>query len=203
MASTLLIALLAMMVTLPSRLAAAPVVGQPAPDFTGIDTAGKTHSLSDFKGSTVVLEWTNHECPYTVKHYKSGAMQALQKDATDNGIVWLSIISSAPGEQGYVEPTEADSLTDTRGAHPSAVILDPDGDIGQSYGARTTPHMYIIDGEGRLVYMGAIDDEPGTWNADPLNADNYVRNALGEMASGQAVSVASTRPYGCSVKYAN
>ncbi len=196
------LAALALVAFGPAPVAAAPVIGEAAPAFSGTYTAGETHSLADFRGSTVVLEWTNHECPYTMKHYETGAMQALQQEATDDGVVWLSIISSAPGTQGYVEATEADQLTESRGAHPSAVILDPQGTIGRAYDARTTPHMYIIDPGGTLVYMGAIDDDPSA-RGNPAEANNHVSAALQEMADGKPVSVASTRPYGCSVKYAN
>ena len=174
-----------------------------APAFTGTDSNGKDHALADFKGSTVVLEWTNHDCPYTVKHYRSGNMQALQKETTSDGVVWLSVISSAPGTQGYVSADKANALTAERNAAPSAVLLDPEGTIGRLYDAKTTPHMYIIDPEGTLTYMGAIDDEPGSWGSDPLNAKNYVRLALNDMAAGRDVATPTTRPYGCSVKYAN
>jgi peroxiredoxin len=180
---------------------AAVSVGQPAPEFSGVDTRGKTHSLSDFAGKTVVLEWTNHDCPYVVKHYGAGNMQRQQKAATDAGVVWLSVISSAPGKQGHVEPAEADRLTESRNASPTAVILDASGDIGRAYGARTTPHMYVIDGEGVLRYMGGIDDRPTTRKDDIAGATQYVEVALAELAAGQPVSTPVSRPYGCSVKY--
>jgi peroxiredoxin len=181
---------------------AAPTIGQPAPDFTGTDSSGNTHTLSDFRGKVVVLEWTNHECPYTVKHYEAGAMQALQKQATGDGAVWLSVISSAPGTQGYVTADQATSLTRSRDAAPTAVLLDPEGDIGKRYDAKTTPHMYVIDGDGTLVYMGAIDDDSSS-RGDPAKADNHVRAALADLAAGQPVKTAVTRPYGCTVKYSN
>ncbi len=181
---------------------AQPSVGKPAPEFTATDTAGETHSLTDFRGKTVVLEWTNHDCPYVRKHYDTGNMQALQTDATAAGVVWLSIISSAPGKQGHVSAEEADKLTATRNAAPTAVLFDPTGKVGKAYGARTTPHMYVIDAEGTLVYMGGIDDRPTANKADVEGARNYVREALGAIERGDAVAAPTSRPYGCSVKYA-
>lgn len=180
--------------------AAAPTVGQPAPAFTGTDTTGAQHRLADYRGKTVVLEWTNHECPYTIKHYRSGNMQALQRDATADGVVWLSVVSSAPGKQGYVTAAEADDLTQTRKAAPNAVLLDPDGIMGRAYGATTTPDMYVIDAAGTLVYMGAIDDDASS-RGDPAKANNYVRAALADVAANRPVATPVTRPYGCSVKY--
>ena len=180
---------------------AAVNVGQPAPDFTGVDSNGKQHSLSQYKGKTVVLEWTNHDCPYVKKHYNSGNMQALQKDATANGIVWLSIISSRPGKQGHVSGKQANELTASRNASPTAVILDESSEIGLLYGAKTTPHMYIVDKSGQLVYMGGIDNTPSKDEDDIPKSKNYVRTALDEMAAGQAIKESITRPYGCSVKY--
>ena len=176
-------------------------VNQPAPDFTAVDSNGKEHRLSDFKGKTVVLEWTNHDCPYVRKHYDSGNMQALQKTATGKGIVWLSIISSAPGKQGHVSGAEANRLTSSRNAAPTAVLLDESGEIGRLYGAKTTPHMYIINEGGELVYMGGIDSIPSTDTNDIARATNYVDVALNALSSGQPIEDAVTRPYGCSVKY--
>ncbi|MGB1108835.1 MAG: redoxin domain-containing protein [Gammaproteobacteria bacterium] len=184
----------------PSTFAAVKV-GQPAPDFSGTLTSGETVKLSDYRGKTVVLEWTNHDCPYVRKHYGAGNMQAQQLAATGDGVIWLSIISSAPGEQGYVEAAEADALTQQRKASPTGVILDPEGTIGQQYGARTTPHMYIIDPEGTLQYMGGIDSIPSSSPGDIQRATQYVPAALAQLAAGQAVSPSVTRPYGCSVKY--
>jgi peroxiredoxin len=181
--------------------AAAPEVGQPAPTFTGTDTQGKTWELSALKGTPVILEWTNHDCPYVVKHYESGNMQALQRDATAAGYTWLSVISSAPGKQGHVSPEQADELTESRGAAPTAVLLDPSGAIGKAYDARTTPHMFVIDETGTLVYMGGIDDKPTTRLADVEGAENYVRLAMADLAAGEPVGKPVTRPYGCSVKY--
>ena len=176
-------------------------VGKPAPDFTGIDSQGIKHSLSQYKGKTVVLEWTNHDCPYVKKHYNSGNMQKLQNNATANGIVWLSIISSKPGKQGHVSGEQADELTQSRNAAPTAVILDVTSEIGLMYGAKTTPHMYIIDKTGQLVYMGGIDNIPSKDEEDIAGAKNYVRAALDAMAAGKTIEDSITRPYGCSVKY--
>ena len=188
------ISLLALVLAGPAL--AVPQVGNTAPDFTGTDTSGKTHQLKDLRGSTVVLEWTNHECPFVGKHYGTGNMQALQKEAKSKDIVWLSIISSAPGKQGHVSPEQADELTRSRDAAPSAVILDAEGTIGQTYKARTTPHIFIIDPEGTLVYMGAIDDVPSARWSDVEKANNYVRTALSALSTDQAVDPASTKPYG-------
>jgi peroxiredoxin len=176
-------------------------LGQPAPDFTGIDSNGNKHTLSQYKGKTVVLEWTNHDCPYVQKHYNSGNMQKLQKKATANGIVWLSIISSKPGKQGHVSASQANKLTQSRDAAPTAVILDETSEIGLLYGAKTTPHMYIIDTTGQLVYMGGIDNIPSKDEADIADAKNYVRAALDAIAAGKTIEDSITRPYGCSVKY--
>ena len=176
-------------------------VGKAAPDFSGIDSDGKTQTLSQYKGKTVVLEWTNHDCPYVRKHYHSGNMQALQKDATAKGIIWLSIISSAPGKQGHVTAGQANELTKSRNASPTAVILDETSDIGRLYGAKTTPHMYIINPAGQLVYMGGIDSIPTSNEADIAKATKYVSIALQAMAEGKPIVDNVTRPYGCSVKY--
>jgi hypothetical protein len=180
---------------------AAVTVGQPAPDFTGTDSNGKQHQLSQYRGKTVVLEWTSHECPYVVKHYGRGNMQKLQQEATANGIIWLSIISSKPGKEGHVDGNTANQLTASRNASPTAVILDESSEIGMLYGAKTTPHMYIIDKDGQLVYMGGIDNIPSANPGDIPKAKNYVRAALDDMAAGRPVSESITRPYGCSVKY--
>ena len=180
---------------------AAPEAGKPAPDFSAVDLNGKTVKLSDYRGKPVVLEWTNDGCPYVKKHYSSNNMQTLQKEAAARGIVWLTIISSAPGAQGYMTGAEANKLTGTRGAAPAAVILDPEGKLGHLYDARTTPHMFIVNGEGTLVYMGGIDDKATTDAGDIKTAKNYVRAALDNLAAGAPVENAVTRPYGCSVKY--
>ncbi len=175
--------------------------GQPAPEFTGTDSHGNAISLSDFKGKPVVLEWTNHKCPFVKKHYKPGNMQQLQTMAKEDGVVWLSIISSAKDKQGYVSSEEANRITAEKGATPAHVILDPAGDIGRAYGAKTTPHMFVINAEGTLVYAGAIDDKPSADPADIAGATNYVTAALTAIKNGEEISTTSTQPYGCSVKY--
>ena len=180
---------------------AALEIGEPAPGFTGIDTSGKSHALSDFRGKPVILEWTNHDCPYVLKHYNSGNMQQQQQAATGQGAVWLSIISSAPGKQGHVTPAQADALTAERNAAPSAVILDEKGEIGRLYEAKTTPHMYIIDADGKLAYMGGIDSIASANPADIGKATQYVPAALAQVMNGEPVASSVTRPYGCSVKY--
>lgn len=180
---------------------AAPQVGAPAPAFTATDSNGVTHSLADFRGKTVVLEWTNHDCPFVIKHYATDNMQALQRAATATGVVWLAVISSAPGEQGHVSGAEANRIAAERKAAPTAILLDPDGTVGRAYAARTTPHMYIIDAAGTLVYMGGIDDRPTADKADVPGATNFVRAALDDIAAGRPVATPTSRPYGCSVKY--
>ncbi len=181
---------------------AAPVVGEAAPAFSGRGSNGESVSLADFAGKTVILEWTNDQCPYVRKHYESNNMQTLQTEAAGEGVVWISIISSAPGKQGHVAPDEANALSASRGASPSHVVLDETGAIGRLYDAKTTPHMFIIDGTGTLVYAGGIDDKPTTRVSDIEGATNYVRLALAEMKAGQPVSVPGSTPYGCSIKYA-
>jgi peroxiredoxin len=179
---------------------AGAVIGQPAPAFSAEDADGVTRSLSQYRGKTVVLEWTNHDCPYVKKHY-SGNMQALQKEATRDGVVWLSIVSSAPGEQGHVSGAQAKQLTSARGAAPTAVLLDPDGKVGRLYGAKTTPHMFVINPQGRLVYAGGIDDVPTNKVEDLQRAKPLVRLALADVKAGRPVAVSASRPYGCAVKY--
>ncbi|MGH7388540.1 MAG: redoxin domain-containing protein [Candidatus Rokuibacteriota bacterium] len=181
---------------------AAPRVGAAAPAFTATATSGKPVSLADQHGKIVVLEWTNHDCPYVRKHYETGNMQALQAEATGQGVVWLTIVSSAPRTQGHVSPGQADELTATRKAAPTAVLLDPTGVVGKAYGATNTPHMYVIDKAGTLMYAGAIDDRPTTRRGDVPGAHNYVREALRAVAAGQPVKTPVTRAYGCTVKYA-
>ena len=178
-------------------------IGAPAPSFSLADSTGKTVSLADFKGKTVVLEWTNHDCPYVRKHYGGNNMQALQKKWTGQGVVWLSVISSMPGSEGYVTADQANKLTKDRGAAPTAVLFDPKGDVGHAYGAQTTPHMYVITGNGTLVYMGGIDDKATTRLEDLKTARNFVDAALNEVAQGKPVSVTTSRPYGCSIKYSS
>ena len=184
-----------------SPVSAEPRVGQPAPSFIGVDSTGKTRTLSELRGKTVVLEWTNHECPFVGKHYSTGNMQKLQKEAVGKDVVWLSVISSAPGRQGHVAPKMADELTTSRKASPTAVILDAKGEIGHAYAARTTPHMFVINAKGTLVYKGAIDDKPSANHDDVPIARNYVREALRAVAAGKPADPDATHAYGCSVKY--
>lgn len=176
-------------------------IDQPAPDFTLVDSYGREHKLSDLRGKYVVLEWLNHGCPFVVKHYSSKNMQNLQKKYTGKGVVWYSIVSSAPGKQGHFPPEEANALSKEKGAAPTALLVDSDGKVGRLYGARTTPHMFIIDPEGKLIYNGAIDDTRSTDVEDVKTAKNYVSAALDEAMSGKPVTVATNQPYGCSVKY--
>jgi peroxiredoxin len=178
-------------------------VGVAAPDFTGTDSNGQSLTLSKDRGKFVVLEWHNQGCPFTRKHYESGNMEALQREWTAKGVVWLTIISSAPGREGYVSPAQENVYLKKMQATPSAVILDSSGQIGRLYGAKTTPHMFIIDPSGKLIYDGAIDDHPTTDLADIKGSKNYVSQALTEALAGQPISEPVTRPYGCSVKYAN
>ena len=182
---------------------AAAKVDQPAPAFQLVDSSGKTHSLADYAGKTVVLEWTNHECPFVKKHYSSGNMQGQQRAATADGIVWLSVNSGAEGAQGHVDGAGAEKVRSKVGAAQTAYLLDPQGTVGRAYGAMTTPHMYIIDAKGVLRYAGAIDSIPSADTDDLEKATQYVPQALAELAAGKPVSVSLTRPYGCSVKYAN
>lgn len=189
------------LLALATSAGAALEIGQPAPAFSGVDTAGNRHALTDFAGKVVVLEWTNHDCPYVRKHYSAGNMQAQQRAATAQGAVWLSVISSAPGKQGHVDAAQADSLTRSRDAAPTAVLLDESGEIGKAYNARTTPHMYIIDADGKLAYMGGIDSIASANPADIDRASQYVPAALAQVVAGEPVSTPVTRPYGCSVKY--
>jgi peroxiredoxin len=186
-----------------STLAIEAEIGKSAPDFTLPDSQGKSHSLSDYEGKIVVLEWLNHGCPFVQKHYDSGNMQKLQKTYTEKDVVWFSIISSAPGKQGYCTPEQANEITKEKDGAPTAVLLDPEGTVGKSYEAKTTPHMFIISKEGILVYNGAIDDIRST-NIDDVNkAQNYIQMALDELLAGKDVSVKASQPYGCSVKYKN
>ncbi len=181
---------------------AAPVVGQPAPAFTAKDADGKTRSLSEFKGRTVVLEWTNDGCPYVQKHYKSGNMQGLQKGAAKDGVIWLTLISSAPGKQGYLDGAQARGWTAANDAGSTALLLDPAGQVGHAYAAKTTPHMYIVDKAGKLAYMGGIDDRPTADPASLKGAKNYVSAALSDIKAGRPVATAVSKPYGCTIKYA-
>ena len=180
---------------------AAPVVGKAAPAFTGKDSKGETYALDQLKGKYVVLEWLNHGCPYVKKHYSSQNMQSLQKEWTDKGVVWLSVVSSAKGKQGYQSATETNTTAKQKGSHATAILLDEDGTMGRAYGARTTPQMFVIDPKGELIYAGAIDDKPSTKRSDVPGAKNYVSAALTAAMSGKDVDVTTTKPYGCSVKY--
>jgi peroxiredoxin len=180
---------------------AALQIGQPAPEFTAKDSKGSSVSLSQYRGKAVVLEWTNADCPFTHKHYATGNMQSIQALAQKNGVVWLSVISSAPGKQGYVNGPAADALTQSRNAAPTAVLLDPAGDLGHLYGAKTTPHMFVIDKNGALQYMGGIDSIATADAADIAHAAPYLKEAMLAVAQGNPVANAVTKPYGCAVKY--
>jgi peroxiredoxin len=177
------------------------VVGQPAPDFTLVDSLGKKHELSQYKDKYVVLEWVNFKCPFVAKHYDSGNMQSLQKHYTAKGVTWLTICSSAPGKAGNYSPEEINKILHEKGAAPTAYLIDADGSVGKKYGAKTTPTMCVIDRAGSLVYEGAIDDKVSTDTADIKGATNYVKAALDEAMNGKPVKIASTKSYGCSVKY--
>lgn len=182
---------------------AAVSVGALAPDFSAKDASGAEVTLSKLKGKPVVLEWTNHLCPFVVKHYGSQNMQATQKLAAEKGAVWISINSSAAGKQGHVSAEEAMKIATEKGAKPAHIILDADGKIGRLYGAKTTPHLYVIDSDGAIAYMGAIDDKPTADKADVEGATNYVKATIDALAAGKKPEVAESQPYGCSVKYAD
>lgn len=186
---------------LPMTLMAAVKVDKTAPSFALTNSQGEQVSLSDYQGKYVVLEWTNHLCPYVKKHYESDNMQGLQRKYTEQDVVWLSIISSASGKQGHVSPAKADELTQTRKAAPSHVLFDESGEIGKLYGAKTTPHMYIIDPAGTLRYAGAIDSIKSANPADIPKATNYVESSMTSLLAGSDVNKKVTPPYGCSVKY--
>ena len=208
MLKTALPRLFAVALVVSSLAAAAPalaqaVVGKSAPAFTLTDSSGQPRSLAQFAGKTVVLEWWNPDCPFVGKHYGSGNMQKLQKEWTAKGVVWLTVISSAPGKQGYVTPAEADAYVKGKSAAPTAVLLDPDGTVGRAYGAKTTPHMFVIDPKGALAYEGAIDDRPSTDQADVAAARSYVGEALSAVTAGRPVPTTTTTPDGCGVKYAS
>jgi peroxiredoxin len=180
---------------------AAPAVGQPAPNFKLNDVSGRVVSLSDYRGKTVVLEWNNPDCPFVKKHYGSGNMQKTQAAAKKDGVVWLSINSSAEGKQGHMDGSKAKGVMASLKAQPTAYLLDPNGVVGKGYDAKTTPHMYIVNKAGTLVYAGGIDDKPTPNPADINGARNHVLAALAELKAGKPVSVSSSRPYGCAVKY--
>ena len=198
-----LIASLAAALAAPTLASAAPTLGQAAPAFTAVDADGRTRSLADFRGRTVVLEWTNQGCPYVQKHYNSGNMQGLQKQATADGTVWLTIISSAPGFQGHLTGPQAKAWKAKARVASTGVLLDPKGTVGRAYQAKVTPHMYVIDKAGKLVYMGGIDDKASSDPESLKTARNYVTAALADVKAGRPVAQAATRPYGCSVKYSS
>jgi len=189
------------LITFAPNAHAAPEIGQMAPDFTATDTNGVEHTLSALKGKNVVLEWSNHECPFVKKHYDSGNMQKIQKEATDNGAIWITIVSSAEGKQGAVNAEEANKIMSEAGTHSTARILDPSGEIGKLYDAKTTPHMFVIDKEGKIAYMGAIDSDSSFKPEAIAGSTNYVMEALNALNAGENIKVASTQPYGCGVKY--
>jgi hypothetical protein len=207
MKSQMKVAIVVIALAMAATAAWAVKVGSAAPDFSGKDSHGKTQTLSQYRGKFVVLEWTNHDCPYTKKHYDSGNMEALQKKWTERGVIWLSIISSAPGKQGFLTATEENQYLEKMHASPTAVILDTTGQIGHLYEAKTTPHMMIIDPSGKLIYDGAIDDHPAVYDSPAQtvalikSAKNYVDEALSQAMAGKPVTDPVTRPYGCSVKY--
>jgi peroxiredoxin len=192
---------LALVATAASARAQA-VVGQPAPAFSVTDASGRTRTLDEFKGKVVVLEWWNPECPFVGKHYDSGNMQKLQREWTAKGVAWLTVNSSATGQQGHVDAARAAALVGERHIGSTAVLLDADGKAGRAYGAKTTPHMFVIDPKGVLVYAGGIDDKPSTDQEDVATAKNLVAAALGDLAAGRPVAVSTSQPYGCGVKYA-
>jgi len=201
--STLLRLLVVLMLCVVPALIAAAQVGAAAPEFTAAASNGKTVRLADYRGKYVVLEWHNNGCPYVGKHYNSGNMQRLQKQWTSKGVVWFTILSSAPGKQGYVSASEENDYLTKKQAAPTAALLDPTGEIGHLYDAKTSPQMVVINPQGVVIYSGAIDDKPTTDLQDVQGATNYVSLALQEAMAGKPVATPATRPYGCSVKYAN
>jgi len=203
--ATLVLTLLAAVAFAPAALAQTDQaeVGEPAPDFTLTDTDGESRSLSDFEGQYVVLEWLNFECPFVGKHYGSGNMQQLQETYTEEGVAWLSIVSSAEGRQGYYPPEEMKGQKEKHNGDMTAILMDTSGEIGKTYGATVTPHMYIINPDGELVYRGGIDDKPTTDEADIEGATNYVDNALTAALNGEEVRPKQAKPYGCTIKYAS
>jgi peroxiredoxin len=178
-------------------------VGKAAPAFTVTDTKGKKHSLKDYAGKIVVLEWLNFECPFVKKHYDAGNMQKLQAEATKDGVVWLSVVSSAKGKQGYYEPKEMEARREKAKAKQTAIVMDTDGKMGRAYGAKNTPHMFVIDAKGALAYRGAIDSIDTAESEDIPKAKNHVAAAVADLKAGRKVAVADTKPYGCGVKYAD
>jgi len=188
---------------LTSPAAATAAIGQPAPAFTATDVYGRSVSLADFRGRTVVLEWVNPRCPFVRKHYDSMNMQRTQMDATASGVVWLAIASTAPSSSQHLAPAALAAWMQQQGAVPTATLVDADGRIGRAFGARVTPHLFVVDARGRLAYAGAIDSIASPHASDVDRATNFVRQALTELAAGRAVSVPLTRPYGCAIHYAD
>lgn len=195
------IAAFALVMPISIAKAAAPVIGEPAPNFKAVDVDGKEFNLADHKGKIVVLEWTNHQCPFVMKHYNSGNMQKVQKAVNEQGVEWVTIVSSAEGRQGHVTPEEAKKIVQDADATITTKILDPSGQIGKMYDAKTTPHMFVIDAEGKLAYAGAIDNKSSPNPSTIEGAENYVLAAVDDLISGNAVRTPQTQPYGCSVKY--
>ncbi len=195
------LSLLAAALTFAVPVFAKPVIGQPAPDFSVMDASGKTQALSAYKGRTIVLEWNNPECPFVGKHYGAHNMQAQQAEAASQGVVWLTVNSGAAGKQGHLDAAGANAYVAKVGGKENAYLLDADGKVGHAYQAKTTPHMYVIDKDGVLRYMGGIDSIASTDKDDIPKATQYVRQALAELAAGKPVSVPTSEPYGCSVKY--
>lgn len=196
-------AALAAVIAFATPAVAAPGAGEPAPAFSATTADGKTLTLDELKGKIVVLEWTNAECPFVLKHYDSGNMQALQKEITAKDVVWLQVISSAEGKQGHVDGAKAQKLNAERNAAPTNTLLDPTGVIGRAYGAQTTPHMFVIDADGKLAYKGAIDDNSSTNPETAKTANNFVRAAVNELLAGKPVTKPSVKSYGCGIKYAS
>lgn len=201
MYKSILMAAVAVALGCSAAIQAEPETGKPAPDFTLHNLDGEQVTLSDLQGSFVVLEWINYDCPFVVKHYQNGNMQALQREYMEKDVVWLAINSSAPGKEGHFEAAEGKKLAAERESSPTAILLDPEGTVGRKYRARTTPHMFVINPQGILIYMGAIDDNPSRRPEDVLTASNYVRLALDAALAGEKIATPVTRPYGCSVKY--
>jgi len=198
---TFAVGVLAVAAALGAATASAATVGQPAPDFTLTDSQGQKQALSSYKGKFVVIEWVNFQCPFVGKHYGSGNMQRLQKTYTGKGVAWLSVNSSAAGKEGNFPAEKINALIKEKGASPTAYLIDADGAVGRAYGAKTTPHMFVVDPKGTLVYAGGIDDKPSTDQADIPTAKNFVAAALDEAMAGKAITTASSPSYGCSVKY--
>jgi peroxiredoxin len=201
MKTKLLVSLLSCVASTALFAAESPAVGTTAPDFSVTDSKGKTHTISQYKGKYVVLEWFNPECPFVKKHYGGGNMQKLQEEFTGKGVVWLSVDSSAPGKEGNLTSEQANQKMTEWKTKQTALLLDPDGKAGQTYGAKNTPHMFVINPEGKIIYEGAIDSKASANPADIANSTNYVKVALDESMGGKSVTTANTKPYGCSVKY--